>query len=541
MTDGRTRAKIPTISARCDNVDVDGAGAAELENAISEAGYGTLNVLLLIAALPAAWAGIFDTTTSAFVLASAECDLQLTFFRKGVLVAIPFVGMSLTSFVWDYATPYVGARNLFVVGLLVDTILNVLCTVVDSYYAFLAIKFLSGVLVGGPFAMVATYLSEFHSARYKARFARWAGLVLNAGIIVPAVLAFLILPVPWTVEVFDRRYNEWRIYLLFCAIVPLIGIATTSALPHSPKYLVEIGRPEQALQLLRTMYSVNRWKPADTFPIKKLLARQNAQLSRRSLFKESAEKIRLARYNAKQLFSGPYLRTVSLLSFLQFGSMLAFNTMRLWVPHLFMILSNFDAERWTEDRAPTMSEMLDARRTLPGRDYLGCPDFYDVCMTWTINAPVYQKSAMIATAAVAAGFFGGIVATTALRKKILLLAGFLVSLVSCFGANWAQAPLYMLLLCIAVIVTTRVTGNIVIAVNTDVIPTPLRSTGLSVLTTVGNLGAVLGNLIFSALLDLDSVAAFAGMGCLLLVCFCLSFFQPEPVKPSSSPKSLGSA
>ncbi|XP_076160720.1 uncharacterized protein LOC143143416 isoform X2 [Ptiloglossa arizonensis] len=67
------------------------------------------------------------------------------------------------------------------------------------------------------------------------------------------------------------------------------------------------------------------------------------------------------------------------------------------------------------------------------------------------------------------------------------------------------------------------------------------STGLSVLTTVGNLGAVLGNLIFSALLDLDSVAAFAGMGCLLLVCFCLSFFQPEPVKPSSSPKSLGSA
>ncbi|XP_076160721.1 uncharacterized protein LOC143143416 isoform X3 [Ptiloglossa arizonensis] len=160
---------------------------------------------------------------------------------------------------------------------------------------------------------------------------------------------------------------------------------------------------------------------------------------------------------------------------------------------------------------------------------------------WTINAPVYQKSAMIATAAVAAGFFGGIVATTALRKKILLLAGFLVSLVSCFGANWAQAPLYMLLLCIAVIVTTRVTGNIVIAVNTDVIPTPLRSTGLSVLTTVGNLGAVLGNLIFSALLDLDSVAAFAGMGCLLLVCFCLSFFQPEPVKPSSSPKSLGSA
>jgi len=50
------------------------------------------NVLLLLAALPIAWTAVFDTTTSAFILASAECDLELTFFRKGVLVAFPYVG-----------------------------------------------------------------------------------------------------------------------------------------------------------------------------------------------------------------------------------------------------------------------------------------------------------------------------------------------------------------------------------------------------------------------------------------------------------------
>lgn len=54
--------------------------------------------------------------------------------------------MATTGFLWDHLTPYVGARNLFVLGLLADSVLNVLSTAVDSYYAFLAIKFFSGVL-----------------------------------------------------------------------------------------------------------------------------------------------------------------------------------------------------------------------------------------------------------------------------------------------------------------------------------------------------------------------------------------------------------
>lgn len=49
-------------------------------------------MLLLLATLPIAWTAVFDTTSGAFILASAECDLQLTFFRKGVLVAFPYVG-----------------------------------------------------------------------------------------------------------------------------------------------------------------------------------------------------------------------------------------------------------------------------------------------------------------------------------------------------------------------------------------------------------------------------------------------------------------
>ena len=468
--DGQRNGNISTINVKCDDADE----ASDLDKALSTTGYGTFNVLLLMTALPVAWAGIFDTTTTAFLMASAECDLQLTYLRKGILVAIPFVGMTLTSFIWDHVTPYVGLRNLFVVSMLADTVLNVLSSAVDSYYLFLLIKFLSGVLVGGPLSMVSTYLSEFHSAKYKARFAMWSGLAVNIGIIVPAVVAFLVLPESWMVNVFNRRYTAWRIYLLACSTVPLLGLLTASTLPQSPKYLVEIGKPQEAFKLLRWMYRVNKGKPADTFPIKAIRARQNAPLLRTSIFAESWKKLRLACYNAKLLFSGPYLRAFSLLSFLQFGSMLTFNTMRLWVPHLFIILNNFDEERWVEDRKPTMHEKLDHRTSVPAREYLECPNFYDICMTWIIYAGVYQKSTIIAVSTVGLAFLVGTIATSKFRKKAILLTGFLVSAACSFGVNWAYATVYMLTLSATMVVTTRITGNIVTAINADVIPIPLR-------------------------------------------------------------------
>lgn len=57
---------------------------------------------------------------------------------------------------------------------------------------------------------------------------------------------------------------------------------------------------------------------------------------------------------------------------------------------------------------------------------------------------------------------------------IVPVTAFLISVASSFGINWAQSPPYMLTLAAAVLVTTRITGNIVTAVNVDVIPVPLR-------------------------------------------------------------------
>ncbi|XP_071630263.1 uncharacterized protein [Temnothorax longispinosus] len=505
---------------------------ADFDRAISTTGYGLFNVLLLLAVLPIAWTATFDTTSGAFILASAECDLQLiTFFRKGVLVAFPYIAMITTGFIWDYITPYISMKTLFILALFGDSILNIVSSGVQSYYVFLLVKFISGIFVGGPLAMVMTYLTEFHSAKYKPRFTTWTGFLFAVANIVPAALGFTILPLDWHIGILGQDYGSWRIYLLICSIPPVVGLVTATMLPESPKYLMAIGRSDAALKLLRRMYCMNTRQPADTFPIKALFVRQKTQLAR-PVLDTSLERMRISLYNTKVLLTTTaYLPAFCFVSFLQFGSMLGFNTMRLWVPHLFIILNNFDAENWTpEERQPTICEMLDRRAALPGRQYLNCSNFDDACFRWTINPSVYQNSTIIASSAVLFSFLAGFIMTTKLRKQIIMLTALLISVASSFGINWAQSPPYMLTLAAAVIVTTRIAGNIVTAVNVDVIPVPLRATSTSILVIIGNIAAIVGNLIFSVLLDTKCIIAFMGLGCFFSVCFCVSLFFPQPVK-----------
>lgn len=56
-------------------------------------GYGKFNILLLLACLPAAWASVFSSTSISYVLPSAECDLKLSMFDKGLLNSMSFAGV----------------------------------------------------------------------------------------------------------------------------------------------------------------------------------------------------------------------------------------------------------------------------------------------------------------------------------------------------------------------------------------------------------------------------------------------------------------
>lgn len=68
------------------------AKIADFETALSVAGTGKFQYLLILAIIPASWASSLDTGNMSMILAPAECDLELTMFDKGLLNAIIYVG-----------------------------------------------------------------------------------------------------------------------------------------------------------------------------------------------------------------------------------------------------------------------------------------------------------------------------------------------------------------------------------------------------------------------------------------------------------------
>lgn len=69
---------------------------ADYETAILATEYGKFNYALMILSIPCCFASTFVTTTLSLVIPSAQCDLKLTVYDKGILNASVYAGKKLS-------------------------------------------------------------------------------------------------------------------------------------------------------------------------------------------------------------------------------------------------------------------------------------------------------------------------------------------------------------------------------------------------------------------------------------------------------------
>lgn len=83
-------------------------------------------------------------------------------------------------------------------------------------------------------------------------------------------LAWLVIPRQWSIVLWDGFfvYNSWRIFLSLCGLPALIGVTCLSLFPESPKFLMIQNRNEEALEILKEMYSMNTGLSKDDFPVR---------------------------------------------------------------------------------------------------------------------------------------------------------------------------------------------------------------------------------------------------------------------------------
>ena len=87
-----------------------------------------------------------ELTSVNFVLSVAECDLGLTSENKGILSAIGYVGVILSSHLWGFLADTKGRRKTLIPTLLLAFTATVASSLVNNLWLLVFLRFLNGFL-----------------------------------------------------------------------------------------------------------------------------------------------------------------------------------------------------------------------------------------------------------------------------------------------------------------------------------------------------------------------------------------------------------
>ncbi|KAH8420479.1 hypothetical protein KR009_010804, partial [Drosophila setifemur] len=514
---------------------------ADFETAIDAAGFGMFNVLLLIAAVPAAMGTVYETSTMSFILPSAECDLKLSLLDKGVLNAITYAGMISSAVMWGYLADTKGRRNLLIVGYAADTFCVLGGALSQNVVQLMVCKYLGGFCMSGPFAVLMTYLTELHGRKQRQRIMMIVGIMFSIATLTLPGLAMLILPQKWDIRIWTLTLTSWQVFVAISALPSLLSFVLFFFFPESPKFLMSKGRNQEAMDAFKFMYHLNTRKPKDSFPVspslddfqqpKKLIAttsQKQIKILANEVISVPARKHKEGKLpienseaqdpeqagskpakkssgftQLRPLFTKPYLGLSLWVYLLNFCVLLGQNTMRLWLPQLFASINEFENEaKGDEAGAMSICSILE----------------YSVNRTQTQLAPsteckvnispsTYTNNLIVAGAGFVAYMLAGFLVNLVGVKRIMTIGLFGAGCCS-IGMYWSSSAASTVAIASLFVTLGSISATSVISASVSLFPTSLRTMIVSLEMMFGRLGSLLGNIFFPALMGLGCVPPF---------------------------------
>uniref|UniRef100_A0A1I8PT04 Major facilitator superfamily (MFS) profile domain-containing protein n=1 Tax=Stomoxys calcitrans TaxID=35570 RepID=A0A1I8PT04_STOCA len=534
-------------SPRNDNKTKELNEPADFEKAIDAAGFGLFNVLLIFIAIPATLANVFSTTTMAYILPIAECDLKLTLFNKGMLNAATYAGMISSAIIWGYLADTQGRKKILVIGYIADAIC-VFCSSLSQNFAMLVtFKFIGGLIVNGPGAVLFTYLTELHGAKHRPRVLMILGMITSFGTLLLPILAWLILPQDWEFALQDFNVHTWQMFLLICGLPSLICGLALIALPESPKFLMSQGRNMEALKAFQKIYFFNTRQPKNTYPIQHLIEEvptrdtnanevifnienklqgieENEPVKSKRQHRTLVQSLREGWQQTKPMFRKPLLARSLHVYLMQFCILLGLNTIRLWLPQLFASIAEFEHEFAGTDESSNLCAILDYSVNKTATAIAS--NTGDCTANRNISVDMYLNNIIVATSSLVGYCFAGLI-IRALGNNRLLTYGLLLSGCLGFGLYWATSGLETLIISSLFITVCSISTSSLLGMVVGLFPTTMRTMIVAIAMMLGRLGALSGNLMFPILVEVGCVPPFVMVGAVLIFASALSCILPK--------------
>ncbi|CAO1425766.1 unnamed protein product [Diamesa serratosioi] len=523
------------LSTDNSNIPVD------FETAIAATGYGKFNYIMLLIAIPCCFGSVFETTTMSLILPSAECDLNLSLIDKGILNAITYCGMISSAVLWGFLSDILGRKKLLIFGYLLDGVVNIMCSLSQSFVAIMIFKFIGGFIICGPFAVLMSYLSEFHGLKYRSRVMMSTGMFFSIANIMLPLLAWFIIPKQhWNITVIEGYFelHTWQLFLMACSLPSLISGFAVMLLPESPKFLMSRGYNDAAMKVFNHIHKVNNGNNVE-YSVKclineKVLESKDSSLSANQ--KPLAKLLMGIRNGFSQMscmLEPPHFRNACLVYTIQFCILFGLNTFRLWVPQLFAIITEYEKEHSSSNDTVINSNLCDmieykvnkTQQTLinliDGADGLICEP--------TLESDMYLNSLLISVITL----FGYVMASiiiNAVGNKNLLIYGLLISGTCGIALKWAPNSTATLLLAAGNISIGSISSSALVSSIVSMFPTATRTMNVSLAMMFGRGGAIIGNLLFPWLMSLGCLPPFMMIGATAIICSAICTLLPKTIR-----------
>ncbi|WP_462411329.1 MFS transporter [Neobacillus sp. Marseille-QA0830] len=186
-----------------------------------------------------------DVGMLSFILAALQAEWQLTPGQMGWIGSVNSIGMAAGAFIFGIMADKVGRKQVFIMTLLLFSLASGASAFTTTFTAFIILRFLIGMGLGGELPVASTLVSESVPAEKRGRTvvlleSFWAG-----GWLAAAVISYYIIP----------RYG-WQPALIISALPALYGLYLRIGLPDSPKYNeIQDRQKPTVLQSLKDLWS----------------------------------------------------------------------------------------------------------------------------------------------------------------------------------------------------------------------------------------------------------------------------------------------
>ncbi|XP_061384320.1 synaptic vesicle glycoprotein 2A-like isoform X1 [Danaus plexippus] len=499
----------------------------EVNLALKACGFGLFHIQLMFTSFVGFVAGIMVTNSTPYILPIAECDLNMNLLQKGVLNAMPFVGMVSVCVVAGFLTDTFG-RKIFLVGgyggLFVFTFIG---GISQTYLVLVTAKLFEGMLFAASFNAVVTLTSEFCHNGIRDRMMLLQSSFAGFGQVIGALMSWAILTQKWRDSYFNGTIvlNTWNFYLIIMSMWSLLASCLYMLLPESPKYFITQKRYDEARKILINIYTRNTGKTADSFPYPNLwkdkmkLVDESPELSNQKF----GSMLTVGLHNIKPMFRRPLGLYLILFSFMMFFSMILYNVIRLWFPQLSTI-----AEYYSTPENQNLCVMLDAYTSdLRSRNFNTTKS--DVCIPAVSGTETYLNSVILGSICVVPFIISGILVSRVGKKYLYIVCG-LITVGATLGLRWASSKIEMVALFSTDVAIAQTMNSLNQALVLEHFPTTTRSLAIAVLMTCGRIGSLVGNILFPILLDKGCVVPFYTLAGSMICITSLSFVLPVKKK-----------